>query len=451
MPRRAGALPRPEPAFVLLIVLLAVCSPAARGQEPGSRPLVLRLQVDSIIQPVVAQYVEDGLRRADREGAALAVLELDTPGGLLTSTRDIFTAMLGAQTPVAVYVAPSGARAASAGFFLLMASDVAVMAPGTNTGAAHPVGDAGEDIKGVMGTKVEQDAAATIRSLAGRNGRNEALAEEAVVKSRSFTAREALQANLIEVIAPNFESLLDRLDGMSLGSKGKSVTLHLAHARVEELDMSGRQRFLSALAHPNIAYILMVLGGLGLYFELSHPGAVLPGVIGGICLILAAFGLSYLPVNYAGVALIGLAMVFFIAEVKVISHGLLALAGIVSLVLGSLMLFKSPDPVMQVSMSLIIALALFALLIVTMMMTLVMRTFRKPVRTGMEGLLQETGVAKTALEPRGKVFVHGELWDAVSETPVAAGERVRVTRADGMVLEVRPVGDHSLSREGSLP
>ena len=207
--------------------------------------------------------------------------------------------------------------------------------------------------------------------------------------------------------------------------------------------MSGRQRFLSALAHPNIALMLLTLGGLGLYFELSHPGAILPGVVGGICLILAFFGLSYLPVNYAGVALIGLAMVFFIAEIKVVSHGLLAVAGIVSLVLGSLMMFRSADPVMQVSLSLVVALALFAAVVVAWMMALVMRTFRKPVRTGMEGLLQETGVARTALEPRGKVFVHGELWDAISETPVAAGQQVRITRAEGMVLQVRPVGDHT--------
>jgi membrane-bound serine protease (ClpP class) len=445
MPRRTSGPSRPIRLAFVLLALLAMCAPPGRGQAQAASPLVVRLHVDAIIQPVVAQYIQDGLHQADRERAALVVIQLDTPGGLMPSTRDIFTAMLNARTPVAVYVSPSGARAASAGFFLLMASDVAAMAPGTNTGAAHPVGGGGEDIKGVMGEKIEQDAAASIRSLAGRYGRNATLAEEAVVKSRSFTADEALDAKLIDLIAPDFETLLEKLNGMTLHADAKSRTVQLTGAHVEDVEMSGRQRFLSALAHPNIAFILLVLGGLGLYFELSHPGAVLPGVVGAICLVLAAFGLSFLPVNYAGVALIALAMIFFIAEIKVISHGLLAVAGIVSLVLGSLMLFRSADPVMRVSLGLIIALAVFAALVVGLMMTLVMRTFRSPVRTGMEGLLQETGVARTPLDPRGKVFLHGELWDAVSETPVAPGQRVEVTRAEGMVLEVRPVVNHATS------
>lgn len=431
-------------SFLVLLALAAFSSAAdASPASQADSALVVRLRVHSIIQPVVAEYVREGLAKADKEHAALTVIELDTPGGLLTSTREIFTAMLGARTPVVVYVAPSGAQAASAGFFLLMASDVAAMSPGTNTGAAHPVEGTGKDIEGVMAKKIEEDASATIRSLADRHGRNAKLAEAAVLESRSFTADEALQANLIELIAPDLPTLLRDLDGREMGASEKVSRLHLSAPRVEAFEMTATQRFLSALAHPNLAYILLALGGLGLYFELSHPGAILPGVVGGICLILAFFGLSYLPVNYAGIALIALAMIFFIAEIKVVSHGLLAVAGIVSLILGSLMLFKTPDPVMRVSLGVIIAVALFAAVVVAFMMTLVMRTFRAPVRTGSEGLTQEFGVARSALDPNGTVFVHGEIWKAVSSHPIAAGERVRVTGVNGMVLEVRPENDRT--------
>jgi len=430
-------------ALVAGICLLAV-GPVG-GQDEGVDaelelvPSVIRITVDSIIHPVAAEYVIESLAEADRRHVNAVVIELSTPGGLLTSTRDIFTAMLSTDSPVVVYVSPSGAQAASAGFFILMAADVAAMAPGTNTGAAHPVAGSGEEIEGTMGEKVEEDAAATIRSLATRNNRNAELAEAAVLESKSFTAEEALENGLIDLVVPDVPTLLREIDGMEVPGKGEEMAvLRTAGATVDSLEMSGFQRFLSAIAHPNIAYILMTLGGLGLYFELSNPGAVLPGVVGGICLILAFFALSVLPVNYAGIALIILAMIFFIAEVKVVSYGLLTVAGVISLVIGSLMLFKSADPAIRVSLEVIITMAVFTLVVVAMLVTLVVRVHSSQVATGAEGLIHKRGVARTTVDLQGKVFVHGELWNAVSEVPIAAGAPVEVVSVDGMTLKVRP-------------
>jgi membrane-bound serine protease (ClpP class) len=409
----------------------------AAGVPEARVPEVLWVRVDTIIHPVSAELIEDSLQEADDVGAAVLVIELSTPGGLLTSTREIFTAMLGADTPVVVYVSPSGAQAASAGFFILMAADVAAMAPGTNTGAAHPVGGQGEDIEGTMGEKVEQDAAATIRSLADRHGRDAALAESAVVESRSFTAEEALDAGLVEVVAPSLQALLVAIDGRQIEKNDRTLTLATADAPVRELEMSPFRRVLSALAHPNIAYILLSLGFLGLYFELMNPGAILPGVVGAICLILAFFSLSVLPVNYAGVALILLAILLFIAEVKVTSYGLLTVSGVISLALGGLMLFKSPLPALRVSLELIVAVSVFALLVVGSLLVLVVRTHRSQVTTGQEGLLGEVGRAVQAIAPRGKVFVHGEYWHATAAEPVDAGADVEVVAVHGMTLTVR--------------
>ncbi len=325
-----------------------------------------------------------------------------------------------------------------------MAADVAAMAPGTNTGAAHPVGGQGEDIEGDVGEKVEQDAAAQIRSLAARNGRNAELAESAVLESQSFTAEEALESGLIDLIAEDLDDLLTAIDGRELAAgRDEPLTLRTADAEIRSLEMSPFQRLLSAIAHPNIAYILMTLGGLGLYFELSNPGAILPGVVGAICLILAFFALSVLPVNYAGIALILLAVVFFIAEIKVVSYGLLTVGGLVSLVLGSLMLFKSADPAIRVSMEVIVSITLFAAAVVALLLTLVVRVHRTQVTTGAEGLVDQRATARTDLEPRGKVFVWGEIWNAVAEQPVAAGQKVEITAVDGMTLKVRPAHDRA--------
>ena len=428
--------------LLAVLVMLPLLGLVATAADEGGQPLVVHIAVDAIIHPVAAEFITESLAEAERRGADAFVLELSTPGGLLTSTREIFSSMLGSEVPVIVFVGPSGAQAASAGFFLLMAGDVAAMAPGTNTGAAHPVSGEGEDIEGAMGEKVEQDAAATIRSLASRNGRNEELAEAAVLESRSFTAEEALENGLIDLLADDVADLLGKLDGWELKDEESedAAALQVADAHVETLQMTAVQKFLSAIAHPNVAYILMTLGGLGLYFELSSPGAVLPGVIGAICLILAFFALSVLPINYAGIALILLAMLFFIAEIKVTSYGLLTVAGLASLAIGSAMLFKSADPAIRVGTDVIAAVVLFAAVVVGLMMTGVVRAHRNQVRTGAEGLVHKVGTARSALDPSGKVFVHGELWHATSATPVAAGEDIEVVGVDGMKLTVRPKG-----------
>ncbi|MEO8504878.1 MAG: nodulation protein NfeD [Acidobacteriota bacterium] len=416
-----------------------VLLPALLASAPTPVREVRIVRLSSLIHPVAAQYLVEAIEDADRYHAAALVLELDTPGGSLESTREMFTAMLGAKTPIVVWVAPNGARAASAGFFLLQAADLAAMAPGTNTGAAHPVGGQGETIEGVLGEKIEQDAAATIRGLAARNHRDVKVAEEAVVNSRSFTADEALKVGLIDLIAPDRDSLIQQLEGRAITkSDGQVEKLAVQSASVREIEMNGGQRLLAAICHPNIAYLLMTLGLLGLYFELSHPGAVLPGVVGGIALILGLYALSVLQVNYAGLALILLGVTFFLAEIKVTSYGLLTVGGVVSLVLGSLMLFRSAEPALRVGRDVIGAVVLFSVLVVGFLLTMAIRAKRQPVRTGAEGLLIETGTARTDLAPRGKVFVHGELWDALAEQPIHAGDAVRILAVEGNLLRVAP-------------
>jgi membrane-bound serine protease (ClpP class) len=436
-------------AAVASLALGLALTLAAAGEGPdepaapavAGAPEVLVIRIDGAIQPVIAEFVADAVAEADETGAAALIVELSTPGGLTTSTREITTALLGAARPVIVYVAPDGAQAASAGFFILMAADVAAMAPGTNTGAAHPVGGQGEDIPGTMGKKVEQDAAANIRSLAERHGRNAKLAEEAVVESRSFSAEEALAAELIDLVAPSLQKLLVDLDGREVMKGNATVKLATADARVRTLEMSPMRRFLSVIAHPNIASILVTLGVLGLTVEVMNPGAVLPGVLGAICLILGFFALSVLPFSYAGLALIALAVVFFIAEIKVTSYGMLSVAGIVSLVFGLLLLFKSPEPALRVSLDLVIGLALFAALVVGSLTALVVRARRGRVHTGSQGMVGEVGRSFAPLAPRGQVFVHGEIWNAVCARPVAAGQRIEVVAVDGLLLTVRPLDE----------
>jgi len=411
-------------------------APAAAPKASGAGE-VLVVRVKSAIHPVSAELIQDAIAEADRAGAAAVVIELDTAGGLMTSTRDITTAILGARTPVVVYVAPGGAQAASAGFFLLMAADVAVMAPGTNAGAAHPVNGTGEDIPGNLGKKVEQDAAANIRSLALRNGRNVKLAEEAVVQSRSFSAQEALDGKLIDLVAPSLPAVVKALEGRTVKRGEAAVTVRTAGAEVRRFEVSPLRELLGVIADPNITYLLLGLGSLGLFFELMHPGAVLPGVVGAVCLVLGFYGVSVLPVNYAGLALLFLAILFFILEIKITSYGMLTVAGVVCLVLGSLMLFKTPEPALRVSVELIAMLSAFSLLVVGFLAFMALRAQRMPVFTGVEGLIHEIGTARSPLTPRGKVFVHGEIWDAVAEEPVAAGEPVEVMAVRNLTLAVR--------------
>jgi membrane-bound serine protease (ClpP class) len=426
-------------------------SPAAAA--PAAAGPVLRIRIDSAIHPVVAEFLEHALEEADARSAEVLVIELATPGGLLEATRRMFSAMLAARTPTVVYVAPSGAQAASAGFFLLMAADVAAMAPGTNTGAAHPVGGQGEEIEGTLGEKVEQDSAATIRSLAARHGRNVALAEAAVVESRSFTADEALAEGLVELVAPSLQGLLVELDGRSVEKGGETHVLATAEAELVTVEMSVFRRVLSVLVNPSLAYIFLSLGMLGLYFELMNPGSVVPGVVGVIFLLLALPALAVLPVNYAGIALIVLAIVLFIAEIKVTSYGLLTGGGILALALGGIMLFDSPLPALRVSLELVAGVSLFTLVVVGALLRLAVRAQKSKVRTGSEGLVGEVGRAVEPLAPPsiarpGKVFVHGEYWHAVADRPLPAGTPIEVTAVEGMVLRVRP---HAWAAEPPAP
>lgn len=419
-----------------LLLAGLLCAAAARGADAPAP--VVRVPVKGIIHPIAAEFVSESLAGAENAGASAVVIELDTPGGLMTSTRAITTAILAAKVPVIVYVSPSGAQAASAGFFILMAGDVAAMSPGSNTGAAHPVGPNGQGFEGPMADKVEQDSSANIRALAARNKRDVELAESAVLKSRSFTADEALKAGLVDAVAPTVEDLLRQIDGRAVNkSDGSSLTLRTAGAEVRSVEMRPIQRLLAVIANPDIAYILLTLGFLGLYFELAHPGAVLPGVVGGLSLVLAFFALSFLPVDYAGVAFIILGLLFFVLEIKITSYGMLTVAGVVSLLLGSSMLFKSAEPALRVSRDVAVSVALFAAAVAGFLVFRVVRARRLPVRTGIEGMRNEAGVARSAIAPRGKVFVHGELWDARADQPVEAGASVEILDVEGRVLRVR--------------
>jgi len=419
----------------------------AQGEEApppaGSAPLVLSAEVDSIIHPVSAEYMIETMARADREGAALLVFTLRTPGGLVDSTRQIVTAMLAAETPVAVFVGPSGARAASAGFILVLAADVAAMAPGTHIGAAHPVSGDGQAMDEVMAQKAASDVAAYVRTLATSRRRNVSLAEEAVNDSRAFTNDEALGADppLIDLQAADVADLLRQLDGRTVTRfDGTTTVLRTAGSRIVDVEMTLRQRILSAIANPNVAYILLSLGTLGLTIELWSPGAILPGVVGGLSLILAFFALQVLPVNYAGILLLVFGLGLLVLEVKVTSFGLLSIGGLISLVLGSMMLFDSPLPEMQVSLQLILPVTLSLALIVGFLVRLAVAAQLQPSATGGEAMLNSPGEAITPIGPgaEGQVRSHGEIWRARSAEPIEPGARVTVAAVDGLTLTVRP-------------
>jgi membrane-bound serine protease (ClpP class) len=427
-------------ASLIVAGVLAAALPAAGPAE--NAPLVVVANVDALIHPVSAEYMVETINRADAAGAALLVFILETPGGLVDSTRTIVTRMLAAKTPIAVFVAPSGARAASAGFLITIASDVAAMAPGTHIGAAHPVSGQGEKMDETMAKKAASDVAAYARTLASGRGRNVEWAEEAVRESRAFTEDEALKATppLIDLVATDVPDLLKKLDGREIRRfDGRVQTLHTAGARVETLSMTFRQRLLSTLAHPNIAYILLSLGVLGLTIELWSPGAVLPGVVGGICLLLAFFTFQVLPVNYAGVLLILFGLGLLVLEVKVASFGLLAVGGIVSLLLGSMILIDAPTPELRVSLSLIVPVVVALSAILLFLVRLAIQSQRRPSVTGVSGMLGATGTALTAIPAggEGRVSVHGEIWTARSAEAQAAGDTVLISGVDGLVLTVR--------------
>ena len=418
--------------------------PAATDDAaPPAAPEVIVATVDSVIQIVVAEFIEEVTAEADRTRAEALIVELSTPGGEMQAMRAVFTAFLEADTPVIVYVSPSGSQAASAGFFILLGADVAAMAPGTNTGAAHPVAGGGQDIPGAMGEKLTQDAAATIRSLAARQGRDEKLAESAVIESRSFSAQEALDAGLVDLVSPSLQALLVDLDGRVVEKGGRELTLATREATVRRVEMSAFQRIRSTIAHPNIVVLLMSLGSIGLIFEITHPGAIFPGVVGAISLILGLWALSVLPINYAGFALFLLAIVLWVLEIKVPSFGMLTLGGAISFCLGAMMLFRDADPALRASLNLIVAAGIVSGLLALGLARVALKAQRGRVATGEEGLLDERGLVSTAIEAgsAGKVRLHGEIWNAESDMAVGVGDRVRVVQVDGMTLRVEPLGD----------
>ena len=400
------------------------------------------VELTDAIHAVSAGHVVEALSRAEASGAPLVVIRLDTPGGLDSSMRQIIEAILRSKTPVAVFVGPSGARAASAGFLLTIAADVAAMAPGTHIGAAHPVSGQGEKMDETMAKKAAADVAAYARTLAAGRGRNVAWAEQAVNESRAFTETEARDATppLIDLVAADVPDLLAQLDGWVIKRfDGHTETLWTAGARTETLAMGLRQRVLSTLAHPNIAYILLSLGILGLTIELWSPGAVLPGVVGGICLLLAFFTFQVLPVNYAGVLLILFGLVLLVLEIKVASFGLLGAGGVVSLLLGSMILIDAPASELRVSLSLIVPVVVGISAILIFLVRLAVISQRRPSVTGASGMLGAAGVALTDIPAggTGRVSAHGEIWTARSAEAISSRDAVVVSGLDGLVLTVR--------------
>jgi membrane-bound serine protease (ClpP class) len=422
---------------ILLLVLLAAMAPVAAHAQ-----VVYSAEVDSIIHPVSAQFMIETIERADAENAALVVFTLRTPGGLVDATRDIVTKMISARTPIAVYVAPSGARAASAGFIITIAADVAAMAPGTHIGAAHPVTGGGVQMDETSSKKAAEDMAAYVRTIAAKRGRNAKLAEQAVLQSKAFTEDEALEGSppLIDLVATSLNGLLKKLDGRTVTRfDGRSETLRTASATVVPIAMTLRQRILSAIAHPNIAYILLSLGTLGLTIELWSPGAILPGVVGGLSLLLAFFALQVLPINFAGLLLMLFGLLLFALEIKVTSYGLLSIGGIISLIFGSLMLIDSPAPELQLSLGLILSVVLGFSAIAAFLVRLALASQRSVPVTGVEGLIGETGYAIEPIVPGtpGRVRVHGEIWNAGASEAIASGDRITVTNVSGLTVTVR--------------
>lgn len=439
-------------AVLALVALVTACSsPAGEPQRGDERPVAV-LTVQGPITPVTARYVERALGEAEQAGATVAVLRLDTPGGLDTAMREIIQRILNAQVPVVVYVAPTGARAASAGAFITMSAHVAAMAPNTAIGAAHPVAIGGGSSESQPSDpsleKATNDAAAYMRSLAQERGRNAEVAERMVRESISLTEREALDQHVIELVAATEELLLERLDGRSVALVGRTVELRTAGAPRLAVPMNAFERFLAAITEPNIAYLLLSIAFLALWAELANPGAILPGIVGVLALLLALFGLGNLPFNYAGLLLIGFAFVLFLAEVWVTSHGMLAIGGVVSLLLGSLMLMSGNPAYFTVSPWLIgVVVVSFTGFFVFMVMA-VIRGHRRPVATGREALVGMLGTARTELAPEGTVYVAGEMWTArTEEPPIPEGATVRVTSVDGLRLWVRRVEDRLMLRE----
>jgi membrane-bound serine protease (ClpP class) len=398
---------------------------------------IIVVDVDSIIHPVTVEILSHAIDQAAQENATAVLIRLNTPGGLLDATRQITSKMVVSRVPIIAYVAPSGGRAASAGFFLLEAADVAAMAPGTNTGASSPVLMSGE-MDAVMRSKVENDASAWLRSIVLKRGHNAELAEKTIREAKAFTEKEALDNHLIDLIAADDAQLLANLDGREITRfDGSKQTLHTRGEEIVRYKLSARERIVSSVADPNIAFILLVLGALGIYVEFSAPGLILPGVAGGILALLGLSGLAVLPINWSGAALLLLGVAMFVLEAKFASHGVLGVGGTVAMVLGALLLVNGP-PELRIHLSTALAVSIPFAVITMFLVSLVVRARANKVLMTGAGLLNEIGQARTPLSPDGKVFVHGEYWDAVSSAPVETGGEVRVIAVDGMKLRVEP-------------
>ena len=420
--------------FIIPALLLFLFGYA--GNNFAAENEVYILEIAGSVNPAVADFLKKGINRASADDVSCVIIKIDTPGGLAESMRIIVKAIFASKVPVVTYVAPSGARAASAGVMITIAADIAAMAPGTNIGAAHPVGAGGKDIGGTMSEKVTNDMVAQVKSIAEKRGRNVKWVEKAVRESVSVTETEALKLNVINIVAKDLDDLIRQINGRKIENKG---VLKLDHPKKTVIEESLRTKVLKIISDPNIAYILMMIGLAGLYFELSHPGAVLPGVVGGISIILAFFAFQTIPVNYAGFLLIVLAVVFFIMEMKIASYGLLSVAGITSLLLGSLMLFEENGTGMRLSWQVLVPTLMVVSGFFVVISGLVFKSHLSKPRTGAKGLLGEIGVVKEPILQEGKVFVHGELWKAISKDPVEKGAKVRVIKVENLVLEVEPV------------
>jgi membrane-bound serine protease (ClpP class) len=423
----------------LVALLVPLCVLFIFDTARAAKDDIYIVEVADAISPGIAEFIKNSIAKAEAEQAACIIIELDTPGGLAESMRLIVQDILGSKVPVVVYVSPPGARAASAGVMITMAADIAAMAPGTNIGAAHPVGAGGKDISGKMSEKVINDMVAHAKSVAEERGRNKEWVEQAIRESVSVTETEALKENIIDFVAKDIDDLIRQLKGRKIKDKGV-LTLDKAEKVVVKPSM--RTKILKTISNPNIAYILLMIGFAGLYFELSHPGAIFPGVIGGIALVLAFFALQTLPVNYAGILLIILAIIFFIMEMKISSYGLLSVAGIVSLLLGSLMMFKDTSPDMRLSLKVLLPTIILISSFFVFVAGLVFRAQMSKPRTGTKGLVGEIGIVKKALTPEGKVFVHGELWNAKAAKAIDEDTKVRVVNVVNLVLEVEPLDEN---------
>jgi membrane-bound serine protease (ClpP class) len=437
-------------AMVLSLGFLCVCAgillaPSTSADQRPAGSFVLELKLDGEVEPILATYIDEGLEDAAKRHAALVLITMDTPGGLSDSMKDMIQHILASPVPVAVYVAPTGARGASAGFYILLSADIAAMAPGTHTGSATPVIAIGGlfpmQIDESFRKKINQDATAFLRSFTERRGRNPELAEKAITEGKAFTEKEALDAKMIDLVVNSPEDLLRQLDGRTITRfDGTKVTLALKNVERAPFELSARQKFLSRIVQPDIFFVLLILGVLGLYTEFTHPGVIAPGVIGGICLVLALYDMHFLPVNLAGLFLIALSLVFFILEAKAPSHGVLAFGGVVSMFLGALFLIRSPLTAGGVSLG-VAAAGTIPFAILAMVLTrLVLRSRKWKTATGREELIGSNGVVTTAMQvgAEGMVRVHGELWRAESSQPVQEGRTVRVLRMQGLKLYVEP-------------